>query len=617
VNTDERALRTQWGVLALLLVLAAAPFWAARDGGFVYDDRSQILENHLLAADTPWSEALSRDVWAFRAESDQARASNYWRPTFIAWLRAHNAAFGMSEARAWHLSVLGLHALAVLLAFAVARGLGLSAWPAGFVAALFAAHPTRVESVAWISGATDPLLAVFIFGATLAWLRTRAAGANTWAWWVLALSVYALALGTKEAALMWLPCLALLAAQRDGWVRCWRSVLPFVVLAAAFWLLRSRMLHGAPVTPPESLSVWEQIINLPRVAGFYALQCAWPWPLAPQYPLRAVHAADAPRLVVAIQLFVLIVGVLVALWYARRKPLVQLGMVWALAFLAPAFAIANFPFDQIVHDRYGYLPLFGVGLALVALWQAQPRRVQMPLAALGAGALLTCAVLSARYVPIWHSDERLWAHTVTVDPNSASAWANLAELRQSAGSHAGAYEAAQRALAIAPVTSAYLVRGDARAAGGDAAGAAEDYRAVLRNFPEFRPAVERLAALYQATGQSAQAEALLTDFITRAPRYRCGALVNLGILRYGLGDRAGAQARLDEAAQASADDASGACQIVHFYRAQLRYEAGDMAGARASLQEFFARTEGLADRSTARLRPAAQQLAQALSAAQP
>ena len=49
-----------------------------------------------------------------------------------------------------HLTNVLLHAATSVLLFLVLRGMTGRIWPSAFVAAVFAVHPLRVESVAWI-----------------------------------------------------------------------------------------------------------------------------------------------------------------------------------------------------------------------------------------------------------------------------------------------------------------------------------------------------------------------------------------------------------------------------------------------------------------------------------
>ena len=58
-----------------------------------------------------------------------------------------------------HLTNVVLHAATAVLLFLVLRAMTGELWPSAFVAAVFAIHPLRVESVAWVAERKDVLSA--------------------------------------------------------------------------------------------------------------------------------------------------------------------------------------------------------------------------------------------------------------------------------------------------------------------------------------------------------------------------------------------------------------------------------------------------------------------------
>src|SRR5262249_49348239 len=103
--------------------------------------------------------------WAFTT----AHAYN-WHP--LTWL-SHMAdceLYGLNPA-GHHLTSLLLHAANSVLVFLLLRRMTGAQWRSAFAAALFALHPLRVESVAWIAERKD-VLSTFFWALTI-WAYVR------------------------------------------------------------------------------------------------------------------------------------------------------------------------------------------------------------------------------------------------------------------------------------------------------------------------------------------------------------------------------------------------------------------------------------------------------------
>ncbi len=146
----QRRLHAVLGLFLLLLV--AATFQPALHNGFVnFDDVDYVLDNPHVKAGLTWSGAQ----WAFTA----TRASN-WHP--LTWL-SHMLdceLFGLNPS-GHHLTSVLIHAANALLVFLVFSRMTGDTWRSFFVAAIFAVHPLRVESVAWIAERKDVLSLLF------------------------------------------------------------------------------------------------------------------------------------------------------------------------------------------------------------------------------------------------------------------------------------------------------------------------------------------------------------------------------------------------------------------------------------------------------------------------
>ena len=134
-------------VLAVLLVFGQT----VRHQFVTYDDHNYLYENPQVSGGL----TVQGIVWAFTTTH-----ANNWHP--LTWL-SHMVDCQIYGLRAGghHLTSLLLHAAnAILLLLLLWRMTG-NLWPSAVVAALFAVHPLRAESVAWAAERKDVLSGLF------------------------------------------------------------------------------------------------------------------------------------------------------------------------------------------------------------------------------------------------------------------------------------------------------------------------------------------------------------------------------------------------------------------------------------------------------------------------
>lgn len=616
-------------VAACLALLAALLFTGALRGPFVYDDTRQIAGNLLIQDPAYFGRALMSDVWAFKGSAAGA-VSHYWRPTFVLWLIANERAFGLADTTAWHAANLLLHGLATGLAFLLARRLAVPPVVALAIGLLFAIHPAHVESVAWISGAPDPLLATLGLGALLT-LPSAGLAASP-AWLGLSLLCAALATGVKESAVLLPLVVAALVVALDGapsvgaslrrsWRRALVTALPYAVLAGAYLVARRAVLGPTPPGAPSELDLDALLLSAPAVGLFYLRQTLWPFSLGPSYPLRVVTQPGLrefwlPLLVVVGTVAVLAVAV-------RRSRVALVGAALLVATLLPAFNVGAFHPEQVVHDRYLYLPLLGILLAavpalargLAALPGWKPARAE------GVGLALSVA-LAALFLPetlaythAWTDEVALWRRGVASDPTSAFNANQLAvHLHQRAKAGVGpadrvllaeARSWADRAIALNPrEANAYLLRGeigidegrfeeaerDLGQAVGQLRGTAASYQLFL--------AYNRLAVAYERASRLGAAEALLRAARAELPHMKCAVTHMLAVVLYRMGRKGDALAELESVQQDVPQELSAESRMVLFRLGDLYAQQGRRDEARATLRRYLELSADLQDAQT-------------------
>ena len=277
---EQRSLRMELFWLLPALVLGFLIYTNTLGGEFIYDDLRQIKRNPLIQGDSQFWRALTSDVWAFKG-GDQVSSSNYWRPSFVLWMILNFRCFGLGTF-GWHLTNILLHVAVVALAFALLRRLNVSRPVAAAIALIFAVHPVHSESVAWISGVPDLILAAAMLGSV--WFVILLGERKTPLRWAWAIGLYLVALGAKEVAILYpLIIVALFSPGRDPdekgvpWARALSMAWPFAVAATAYLLVRQSILGIVQRLPEAGASLGETILTLPAVFAFYLRQMIVPF----------------------------------------------------------------------------------------------------------------------------------------------------------------------------------------------------------------------------------------------------------------------------------------------------------------------------------------------------
>src|SRR5208282_3838197 len=152
-------------VLGVCLFLAGAVwvvFGQTLHHGFVnYDDAVYIADNPAVLGGL----SLKGIGWAFTHN-----VNVNWTPLTVISHMLDCQFYGL-HAGGHHLTNLLLHATSTILLFLVLRQMTGALWRSAFVAAVFAIHPLRVQSVAWVAERKDVLSGLFFMLTLAAYVR--------------------------------------------------------------------------------------------------------------------------------------------------------------------------------------------------------------------------------------------------------------------------------------------------------------------------------------------------------------------------------------------------------------------------------------------------------------
>jgi protein O-mannosyl-transferase len=423
----ERTLNRCWLIVGICLslgVLTWLVFGQTLRHDFInYDDPRYVYENTRITSGL----SISGIAWAFT----HIHSMN-WHPLTTISHMLDCQLYGLKAG--WHhfTNVL-LHTLAGILLFLALQQMTGAVWRSAFVAAVFAVHPLRVESVAWIAERKDVLSGVLFMLTLLAYVyyvRLPRIGR-----YLVVVFVFACGLMSKPM-LVTLPFVLLVL---DYWPLCRigsqalggrRQLLipvlekiPLIALSAGSSVVTFLVQKGA-VGQTADLPILERINNAVVSYVLYIWQMLWPVNLAVFYP----HPENRlPLWEIICSLLLLICITAVAITLRKQRPYLIAGWLWYLGMLVPVIGLVQVGWQGRA-DRYTYLPQIGLYIAvtwdvadLTALWRHQRSILSAP-------ALLTVVVLGWRawvQTSYWRDSETLFRHARAVTVNNDVAENNL------------------------------------------------------------------------------------------------------------------------------------------------------------------------------------------------
>lgn len=436
------------------------------------------LDDELNFTSNPHYRGLSPDSLRWMAST---RLAGHYIPLSWFTLAVDYELSGMNP-RGYHRTNLLLHLANALLFFALAwrllgvasRGAeeGATVQPARllgafFAAALFALHPLRVESVAWITERRDLLCGLFCLLAVHAYVSAARVSGRPRAF-RLALALLALlaALLSKGIALV-LP-VALVALDlcplrrleldpRRWLARPARGVLlekiPFLALSAlfaavTFWAIAPVMSNATQA------SLTHRLLSAGFGLSFYLEKTLLP--IAIPFQIPATHllsVADNREVFWRGLAFLAAFVAAFALW--RRRPAVPLALAVFAAFVLPVSGLFQAG-PQLAAHRYTYLSTLSIALLLGGGLWALARRFEgrgRAVALLGAVVLSLAVALSGAaraQVALWRNDVTFCSAAVASAPNAWMPVAALARAHLSRGEQSAALAALQAGRARLP-----------------------------------------------------------------------------------------------------------------------------------------------------------------------
>ncbi|HEY3862350.1 MAG TPA: tetratricopeptide repeat protein [Verrucomicrobiae bacterium] len=527
----------KWLACASLATLVLCVYSLALSCTFVnLDDGDYVTMNPNIRHGLNWQSLR----WAFTT----GYAANWHPLTWISHIIDYQL-YGLN-ADGHHLTNLLLHLASTTLLFLLLHRMTGALWRSAWVAAIFALHPLRIESVVWVAERKDVLSTFFWMLSVTAYVRCGQ-GPNRRKFYALALALFACGLMSKSMVVT-LPFVLLLldywplGRLKLGKEFSWRLVsekIPFLLLAvcasAITYYVQDR---SGVVASLAKVSLGQRLANVPVSYARYLGKIFWPSGLSVFYGFekwKYYQVEGALILLVAITVWVV--------WQRRPRPCLAVGWFWFLGMLVPVIGLVQVG-QQSMADRYSYLP--SVGISIMVAWGvcdllAKRAWAHPAIATVGALAVAGCAACACRQIDFWKNPVALFARAAEFSDQDSQTCYNVgcAVMRQ--GNYPRAVRCFERALKVADDTASpqflALVQNNLGCAWlelGQISNAVPNFEDALKNRPQFPQACFNMGRAYLANNQPAAAvdcfqRALALDPNAAEVHYKlAGALAQAG-----------------------------------------------------------------------------------------
>jgi tetratricopeptide (TPR) repeat protein len=290
---------------------------------------------------------------------------------------------------------------------------------------------------------------------------------------------------------------------------------PFFLLAAISCLVTFSAQAEKAVIPLQQMPLGFRLENAVVAVAAYLGNTLWPAGLGIFYPLPAAYSAAA----VAASA-VLVAGLSLLVWCARRHRCLVTGWLWFLGMLVPVIGLVQAG-EQARADRYTYLPSVGLFVAVVFGLAGLRGRWKIPARAAGVAAVLilgACVAVTEHQLAFWRDTETLYQHTLAVTRNNGMTHMLLGSFYEKQGRSDEARQQYHEALDCfalimvevdgekRPYTAqVYLLFGQSAEQKGQTDEAIEYYREALRLDDKLVEAHNNLGNLLDQQGRSAEA----------------------------------------------------------------------------------------------------------------
>ena len=421
-----------WALIGVICFTAYLTFSNVKNYQFVnWDDDRNFYENPLITS------LNAENFWQNTVKIFKSDVIGNYNPLTI-WtfalekrLYGKGSYNGLESPGQWHHTNVLLHLICVWLVYLISRRLRLGLIGAGFVAALFALHPMRVESVAWVTERKDVLYGMFFLAAMYQYIRTKT---NPTLWrYVLIYLFFGLSLLSKIQAVALPLVMVAIDFLLDEKFEL-KSVInkwPYFLISFLWGVLGIVVLgsEGSLDTNDVTYPFWQRIFIGSFSYLVYLVKVVIPYELSPLYP----YPPSMPAYFYPTIVLVPIVGYLA--WMAYTKGWKVFGFALFFFTFNIIFLLQVLGAGQgFIADRFTYIAylglFFGFGWLLEKLAAKQGAGKTLA-SAIGVLVIGVYSFITYKQVAIWENSGTLWTHVLKYYDKTTLPFGNRANFYRS------------------------------------------------------------------------------------------------------------------------------------------------------------------------------------------
>lgn len=426
-----------------LTFLTVIAFFPVLDAEFVnWDDDKNFSENVLITG------LNSENFWSNVKQIFVTPVIGNYNPLPIFTFAIEHQVFGLDQPIYWHLNNLLLHIGCVIFVFLIGQRLRLSLWATILFAGLFAIHPMRVESVAWVTERKDVLFGIFYLWGM--WLYLKNIQGETKLWRTILITLlFVLSLFSKIQAVIFPVSLILLDYLEQGKLTLKQFYTKAHLFAGsiAFGMYGIKLLaEQGSLESTADYSDFQRIFIGSFSYLIYYIKALVPFKLSPLYP----YPSDFPvSYYPSILSFVAGGGVM--LWsYLKGWKHLCFGVTF---FTANVFFLLQIKGagQGFMADRFTYIAYLGLFYLMAFAYDRYLAKASNPIKyAAVIIPLLIYSIMTFTQSKVWKNSDTLWTHVLKYYTNTTLPYGNRANYYRDTGQTAKALQDYAKTISLKP-----------------------------------------------------------------------------------------------------------------------------------------------------------------------